>query len=653
MSIQKNIGKNTIGDNKKMEVDLKTYNRSTHNLSTVIRNTQSAGTLVPTCTIVMQKDDTFEINIESSVLTHPTTGPLYGSFKLENHVFFIPFRLYNSWLHNNRLGIGLDMSQIKLPQLYVTLNKLNDQPGEDERQWSQINPSCLLSYLGLKGYGGMNNNATAPIATKNAVKVLGYWDIFKNFYANKQEANYYMIGSNDPMSIKINNVQVIDNNNITQNVGTISKSATIAIADPLKIYTTSNITLWVTQVKGHSPVQMTVTELGQGVWEENEFVITANNIPAGQTWWIRIIQSTQQQALVSFPLDEFDTLRDEILAKKGNQTFYLGDKSSSTRIAKIFNERGNNQKLKTTRPQYGLLLKTYNSDLYQNWINTEWIDGENGINEITAVDVSDGTLSMDALNLQQKVYNMLNRIAVSGGSYRDWLETVYASGQYIERCETPTFEGGTSQEIVFQEVVSNSATENEPLGSLAGRGINAGKQKGGKIKLRATEPGYMMCITSITPRIDYSQGNDFDTDWVSLDDMHKPALDGIGYQDSVNTGRAWWDDTFGATGVMTKPVKHTAGKTVAWVDYMTNVNRTYGNFAAGMSEAFMVLNRNYEIKYSETGASRISDLTTYIDPIKYNYIFADTSIDAMNFWVQIKFDITARRLMSAKQIPNL
>lgn len=653
MSIQKNIGKNTIGDNKKMEVDLKTYNRSTHNLSTVIRNTQSAGTLVPTCTIVMQKDDTFEINIESSVLTHPTTGPLYGSFKLENHVFFIPFRLYNSWLHNNRLGIGLDMSQIKLPQLYVTLNKLNDQPGEDERQWSQINPSCLLSYLGLKGYGGMNNNATAPIATKNAVKVLGYWDIFKNFYANKQEANYYMIGSNDPMSIKINNVQVIDNNNIAQNVGTISKSATIAIADPLKIYTTSNVTLWVTQVKGHSPVQMTVTELGQGVWEENEFVITANNIPAGQTWWIRIIQSTQQQALVSFPLDEFDTLRDEILAKKGNQTFNLGDKSSSTRIAKIFNERGNNQKLKTTRPQYGLLLKTYNSDLYQNWINTEWIDGANGINEITAVDVSDGTLSMDALNLQQKVYNMLNRIAVSGGSYRDWLETVYASGQYIERCETPTFEGGTSQEIVFQEVVSNSATEDEPLGSLAGRGINAGKQKGGKIKLRATEPGYMMCITSITPRIDYSQGNDFDTDWVSLDDMHKPALDGIGYQDSVNTGRAWWDDTFGATGVITKPVKHTAGKTVAWVDYMTNVNRTYGNFAAGMSEAFMVLNRNYEIKYSETGASRISDLTTYIDPVKYNYIFADTSIDAMNFWVQIKFDITARRLMSAKQIPNL
>ena len=52
---------------------------------------------------------------------------------------------------------------------------------------------------------------------------------------------------------------------------------------------------------------------------------------------------------------------------------------------------------------------------------------------------------MDALNLSQKVYNFLNRIAVSGGTYRDWLETVYTGGNYMERCETPTFEGGVSQ----------------------------------------------------------------------------------------------------------------------------------------------------------------------------------------------------------------
>ena len=311
----------------------------------------------------MQKDDTFEINIESSVLTHPTTGPLYGSFKLENHVFFIPFRLYNSWLHNNRLGIGLDMSQIKLPQLYVTLNKIQDQPGEDEKQWSQINPSCLLSYLGIKGYGSMINTVTGTTTTKNAVKVLGYWDIFKNFYANKQETDYYMIGSNDPMSIEISGNKIPDPNNIPQNLGTVGENGEIPIDDPLKIYADKNITLWVTITIGHSPVQMTVSELGNGTWASNVFTIYTTKIPSGNTYWIRSIRSTQQQALVPFPLEEFDILRDEILAKKGNQTFYLGNGSSSTQIAENFNERGDNQRLKTTRPQYGLLLKTYNNNL--------------------------------------------------------------------------------------------------------------------------------------------------------------------------------------------------------------------------------------------------------------------------------------------------
>ena len=116
-----------------------------------------------------------------------------------------------------------------------------------------------------------------------------------------------------------------------------------------------------------------------------------------------------------------------------------------------FAKRTPQKDLNTTNTQFGLCLKTYNSDIYQNWINTEWIEGTNGINEASAVDVSDGKLSMDALNLSQKVYNFLNRIAVSGGTYRDWLETVYTGGNYMERCETPMFEGGVSQEIVFTE----------------------------------------------------------------------------------------------------------------------------------------------------------------------------------------------------------
>ena len=99
----------------------------------------------------------------------------------------------------------------------------------------------------------------------------------------------------------------------------------------------------------------------------------------------------------------------------GDTVFDISNPKMSITPFLNFAKRTREQNLTTSNPQYGLCLKTYNSDLYQNWINTEWTEGANGINEASAVDVTDGKLSMDALNLAQKVYNFLNRIAVSGG----------------------------------------------------------------------------------------------------------------------------------------------------------------------------------------------------------------------------------------------
>ena len=52
---------------------------------------------------------------------------------------------------------------------------------------------------------------------------------------------------------------------------------------------------------------------------------------------------------------------------------------------------------------------------------------------------------------------------------------------------------------------------------------------------RYPEPSYIMGIVAITPMIDYSQGNDWDmTNIKNMDDFHKPAFDGIGFEDSMN-----------------------------------------------------------------------------------------------------------------------
>lgn len=649
MGVNKNIGKNTIGDNNKMQVYLHDYNMSTHDLSTITRTSMSPGTLVPTMKLLVQKGDIIDIDIEANVLTHPTTGPLFGSFKLENHLYFGALRLYNSWLHNNRTKIGLDMSQIKLPQIGCTLNKTYDQPTTED-QWTQVNPSCLLAYLGIKGYGSMDSNTKTKNAYKNAVPILMYYDIFKNYYANTQEDNFYIIGNSEELTITINGKKV-NPNVISSNEGRINSTGLIAISP--NTIKQNEVQIKVSKNTPTGKSEILIPE-DIGTWKISGEIITltTNNIPEGEIWYIRSIQTINRTTLEPIPLENIDKMRDKMLQTAGNTVLNISiaNQSDIPPYTNFGKRKQVNNKLNTTDPQYGLCLKTYNSDLFQNWINTEWVEGIQGVNEISAVDVSDGKLSIDALNLSQKVYNMLNRVVVSGGTYRDWLETVFTGSNYFERCEAPVFEGGTSQEIVFQEVVSNSASEDEPLGTLAGRGVTTNKQRGGHIKIKVTEPGYIMCLSSITPRIDYSQGNDWDTELKTMDDLHKPALDGIGYQDSINGERAWWADYFNSNPNVNQT---SVGKTVAWINYMTNVNRTFGNFATGMSEEFMVLNRQYSPKTNSNGNLDIEDLTTYIDPVKYNYIFADTNLDAMNFWTQIKFDIRARRLISAKQIPNL
>ena len=276
----------------------------------------------------------------------------------------------------------------------------------------------------------------------------------------------------------------------------------------------------------------TVTNSGEYFLEavtvaENKITGTMKNIPSSgaMIWSV----SKKNIDLVEFDLKNIDEMREDILAEtKDKGAFVINNLTRSPYGNLADREPGG--RLLTTLPMFGLAIKTYQSDIFNNWINTEWLDGEGGINEITAIDTSSGSFTMDTLNLAKKVYDMLNRIAVSGGTYQDWIQTVYTN-EYIERSETPVYQGGYSDEVIFQEVISNSATENEPLGTLAGRGKLQGNNKGGNITVKIDEPSYIIGLVSLTPRVDYSQGNRWDTDLKTLDDLHKPALDGIGFQD--------------------------------------------------------------------------------------------------------------------------
>ena len=675
------IGKNTLGGGKKMMTRLNNYNRSTHDNSFVMRTTMASGVLVPTMTELLLPGDTYPIQTRCHTLTHPTVGPLFGSFKQQNDFFFCPIRLYNAMLHNNALNIGLDMKKVKFPAVEIDASDWDLEKklkGSNGTLLRQIHPSSLLFYLGYKNF----NKDTGTSFKWNIIKPLMYYDIFKNYYANKQEESFYTIDG--ARTLTSSNLSTVPNTyffaaiggpfangmyrieqmiqNPTSQVTTIQGDGVVIAFRDLENYDLNNTylngSIVFTPVGEGRTINLDMRPIsqliGEGILEDvSDLIVPISKNPLLRVYKFKTLEGETATKSINitnkvnaytisgnyskFNLSSIDDMRENILSA-GKQQYVSNDEFITRLFESVVDvyDTSTNPTLvpNSAYPMVGLALKTYQSDINTNWVNTEWIDGETGINAITAIDTSSGSFSLDTLNLAKKVYTMLNRIAVSDGSYNAWIQTVYTSGG-LNHIETPLYLGGSSLEIEFQEVVNNSGTENQPLGTLAGRGV-ATNHKGGNVVFKADEPGYIFCITSITPRVDYFQGNEWDLYLESLDDLHKPQLDGIGFQDRLYRHLN--------SACKREELNISIGKQPAWIQYMTNVNKTYGNFALVENEGWMCLNRIFD---------SVDTYTTYIQPHLYNNIFADTDLTAQNFWVQIAFNYKPRRVMSAKIIPNI
>lgn len=675
------IGKNTLGGGKKMTTRLNNYNRSTHDLSFVCRTSAAPGVLIPTLVEKILPGDTFPIQTRCHTLTHPTIGPLFGSFKQQNDFFFCPDRLYIAMLHNNALNAGLNMKTVKYPQFKVDASDCDLKKrmiGSNGSLARMVHPSSLPAYLGFRNLQKDNTK----IWKWNGTKFCMYFDIFKNYYANKQETNFYTIDGVRTLTSSSNStapnayffaaidgpdvngkyrINQIISNPTTQTTTIQGDGLVIAFRNLESVQinnTVLNNSIVFTPVGEGRTIQFNLKTIGEliglGILEDiSDLIVPISGSPLLRAFKFKTLNGETATKSVnipkkigaynvsgnykSYPLETIDKMREDILAA-GRNVYEITEPFINDIFDTVIDINDTDPTPSPipncAYPMVGLALKTYQSDINTNWVNTEWLDGDSGINTITAIDTSSGSFTLDTLNLAKKVYTMLNRIAVSDGSYNAWIQTVYTSGG-LNHIETPIYLGGSSLEIEFQEVINNSGTEEQPLGTLAGRGV-ATNHKGGNIVFKADEPGYIFCITSITPRVDYFQGNEWDLYLDTLDDLHKPQLDGIGFQDRLYRHLN--------SSCQKEDLNISIGKQPAWIEYMTNVNKTYGNFALIENEGWMCLNRIFE---------NIDTYTTYVFPHLYNNIFADTELTAQNFWVQIAFNYKPRRVMSAKVIPNI
>ena len=687
MSKKVTLGGDRVGSGNRMKQELHNYFRSNHNLSCSRISSMAPGVLYPMYVNIGLTGDTFDFDINAFMRTLPTEGPMFGAFKLQVDVYSADFRLYQAILHNNTTEIGMKMDEVLLPkmQLYTKPKWIFNEETNSYQWKEQISKTSLPYYLGIAGLGVPAGDVTAErnITRKfNAIPMLAYYDIFKNYYANKQEENAYVI-ANSPLTYKKVNGLVhaveMHNPNVTSAIQSILPDNAFSgfTVDPtmyseiviigkdlwaddkttgefttIKIARASSTTpssSWANTNKGSVTLAgvryQTLTYTYQGADKTTDVFRLINTPGYG---YVENNDERQIQ-LQPFPLSNIDKMRKELLTKWDlGEEYLIQDNDDSFYPYKAVVEHNKTEdtedELAVINPMQGLVVKCYQSDMFNNWLDTEWV---NEITNRSRVNVTNGSFTMDALNMAKKLYNYYNRVATSGGTYDDWQVAAYGEENY-GKSEKPIYHGGMSSEVVFDEVVSTSQTANEPLGSLGGRGTLKGN-RGGHVVIKCREACVIMVMVSLTPRLTYSQGNAwYNTELDSMDDLHKPEFDRIGFQDLNAESMAWWG--VGQTAELNAELVHQSiGKQTAWIHYQTDVDKCYGDFAEENGRGFMVLQRLFDYDQDTKG---VKDITAYIDPSKYNYAFANSSLTAQNFWGFFDFDIKARRKMSAKQIPN-
>lgn len=664
MSRKYTLGGERLGSGNKLEVEVHGWGKSTHNLDQKLKTTVSAGTLVPFIVEPILPGDEIKMRLSADVMTEPTNGALFGSFKFQADVFVADTRLYNGMMHNNKLRVATNIEQIKMP-----LVRLKGRALDLKRSLAnqQVNSSSLMSYLGIRGIG-MNAGGSNEVRRDfNALGFLMYWDVYKNYYASKQE-NIGAVVHSDPEVQEFKNVNSI----------TIKRTGVAADAIPqnntdagsfnvtVSIFDFENITVnYSTAQFIRNIILIVENTMGTGIERLPAEDIFQWGTPSGGTIIATMLGSVTrpykvlgwayaesgeislEPKITTFPLENIDKVRETILVDTKLGSVIISSSSGATNYGvapfnTILQESGTGVNLRTSlvNNQEGLGIKTYQSDIFNAWLKTDFIEA---INNSSAIAITNDTLFLDQINLSKKVYEHLNRLAVTAGTYRDYIAVSYDVA--VRDIEIPIYIGGLSKEIVFQEVVSNAETADKPLGTIGGRGTFTNKNKGGFVEYKAYDYGTLMGIMSITPRVDYTQGNKWFNNLLTLKDYHIPAMDGIGYQDLITDQMAYFDTTANGAGTL---ITRSAGKQPAWLNYMTSNDRALGKFATE-ELGWMILDRDYE---HDATTGRIKDLTQYVDPKKYNKIFAQASRDAMNFWVLMECNVDIRRVMSAKQIPS-
>lgn len=147
----------------------------------------------------------------------------------------------------------------------------------------------------------------------------------------------------------------------------------------------------------------------------------------------------------------------------------------------------------------------------------------------TGVGSARSSMSINDLRLAISIQHFLERNAVGGARYKEFLLAHFGVAPNDDRLQRPQFIGGTKSPVIVSEVLQTSQTsEDSPQGNLSGHGITATKDN--VCKYHCLEYSVLMGLMVIRPKATYQQG--IPREWLmrSRYDFYLPALANIGEQ---------------------------------------------------------------------------------------------------------------------------
>ena len=452
------------------------------------------------------------LDIKCAMFTNPTKAPLYSRFKMQVTGWWAPISTYVPALRDSvKVDATTDYSfpviNFDYPNISETYTRVVSRIPQDIVTNSDIATvvfgagtpyvptASIWSYLRMwpnnfnpiKFVGGQN--PTYFPQAKNAIPLLMYYDILRNYIINNQDQTTFI----RQRSFKPN----ILNDNLTPFGGTITES----------------------------PIDSRITRDQL----DNFF-------------------GTIRRLLTSYPQDEpidISTQFKQIGIFPPNKVVF-GDNSKSKNDfidSVVFYDDYH----------CGLWRDTYLNDFYTAYISDENVEYERNTAKIVIdpADSVDGSteFTMEELRIGSMIQNFVRSHIFDNGDFADYVDVEYGC-KPPRMLSKPMFLGAISNYLTFSDIIATAQTgesgdilSNDSVGSRAAVGQGhmftgkyKGKNKYGKydrsfIKFHASEPGYLMLILTIKPEVAYFEGYDALFDKHSIFDLYRPSFAEIGYQD--------------------------------------------------------------------------------------------------------------------------